>query len=106
MTKKETAKIMTLMGIAYPQYYRNMRKEEAEAVIDLWAEMFADDSLESVTIAIKGFIEGDEKGFPPQIGAVKAMLRKANIPKDGTPHPDGGVWFNGKQMFGIAPWNP
>lgn len=101
MTKLEAAKVAKLLSIAYPTYYRNMKNDEAEILIDLLAESFANNSLNEVSAAIKNFIATDTKGYPPVIGAIKREIHKSKIPTNGTPHPDGGVWLNGKQVLGV-----
>lgn len=76
MTREDVIKIMSVLRGAYPQFYRDISKQEALDTINLWAEMLRDDSPQMVAAAVKALIASDEKGFPPHIGAVKARLRQ------------------------------
>lgn len=75
MDRAEVLKIMSVLRGAYPQFYRNIDRKEAEATVGLWTEMFAHDEYPFVSAAVKALIESDSKGFPPHIGAVKEKLR-------------------------------
>ena len=69
MTRSETLAIMSILKAAYPGYYRDMKRQDAEAVVNLWAEMLADYPANLVAAAVKSHIASDRKGFPPHIGA-------------------------------------
>jgi len=83
MTLEETAYIMRLLETCYPQYYKGFNLEEKYQAAELWAAMFADDSLADVTAAVKAFIAADRKGFPPHIGAIKGYLHDRSSPAAG-----------------------
>ena len=85
MNQTETLKIMAVLRGAYPAFYRDMSRKEAESVVALWAEMFAEDDVAIVAAAVKALIATDEKGFPPHIGAVKARVRQLTQPAGMTP---------------------
>ena len=76
MTREETLAIMSVLKAAYPNYYRDMNRKDAEAVVDLWATMFTDEPAELVAMSVKAFIATDTKGFPPHIGAIKEAIGK------------------------------
>ena len=80
MTYEETLKIMSVLKAAYPSFYRDMKRDDALAAVELWASMFADDDFGIVCAAVKALIAGDEKGFPPVIGQVKARIRQLTEP--------------------------
>lgn len=80
MSRQEVLFIMAVLRAAYPSFYRNMSREDAQAAVDLWREMFADDPAPLVGAAVKALIASDEKGYPPHIGAVKAKLRQLTAP--------------------------
>lgn len=84
MTYEETLAIMSVLKAAYPSYYRDMKKADAESVVSLWAEMFADEPVQMVAMAVKSLIAADNKGFPPHIGAVKAHIVKIKNPDEMT----------------------
>lgn len=75
MIREEIIKLMSVLRGAYPQFYRDVSKTEALDTINLWADMFANDDAALVGAAVKSLIEGDEKGFPPTIGQIKAKIR-------------------------------
>ena len=75
MTRQETGVIMDILTTAYPRFYAGPDAPDMRKTISLWAEMFARDDVALVAAAVKSVIEGDEKGFPPTIGQVKAKLR-------------------------------
>ena len=85
MNQTETLKIMAVLRGAYPAFYRDMSRKEAESVAALWAEMFAEDDVAVVAAAVKALIATDDKGFPPHIGAVKAKVRQITQPSGMTP---------------------
>lgn len=85
MNQTETLKIMAVLRGAYPAFYRDMSRKEAESVVALWAEMFAEDDVAIVAAAVKALIATDDKGFPPHIGAVKAKVRQITQPSGMTP---------------------
>lgn len=85
MNQTETLKIMAVLRGAYPAFYRDMSRKEAESVVALWAEMFAEDDVAVVAAAVKALIATDDKGFPPHIGAVKAKVRQITQPSGMTP---------------------
>lgn len=75
MTIEETGIIMDILTAAYPRFYSGANVPDKENALMVWAEMFADDDVNLVRIAVKSLIEADDKGYPPHIGAVKAKIR-------------------------------
>lgn len=84
MTREETLAIMAVLRGAYPMYYRDMKRSEAESVVALWTEMFKDDDAQVVALAVKAHIANDKKGFPPHIGAIKEAIVKITAPEEMT----------------------
>lgn len=84
MTREETIAIMSVLKAAYPNFYKDMKRSEAESIIGLWAEMFRDDPAEVVAVAVKAHISSDKKGFPPHIGAIKEAIVKIKQPQQMT----------------------
>ena len=84
MSREETLAIMSVLRAAYPTYYRDMTRHEAESVVALWEEMFRDDTAEVVALAVKAHIANDKKGFPPHIGAIKEAIAKITTPEQMT----------------------
>ena len=84
MTREETIKILAVLRGAYPAFYRDITKQEAESTIALWESMFDEEPYELVAAAVKAFISGDRKGFPPAIGQVKERIRQITQPEEMT----------------------
>lgn len=74
MTRDETLKIMAVLKATYPNFYKDMTRRDAEGVVALWTDMFAEDSYNAVAAAVKAFIASDSKGFPPVVGQVKQRV--------------------------------
>ena len=85
MDRNETLSIMAVLKAAYPNYYKDMNRRDAESIVALWAEMFSGDDVRLVAAAVKALIATDSKGFPPHIGAVKEKLRQLTAPEQMTP---------------------
>ena len=81
MNYDETLAIMAVLKAAYPAYYRDMKRSEAEGIVSLWTEMFKDDPANMVAAAVKAYIASDTKGFPPHIGAIKDAIVKIKTPE-------------------------
>lgn len=75
MTRDDVIKIMSVLRGAYPHFYRDISKQEAYDTINLWTDIFSNDDASIVASAVKSLIDGDDKGFPPTIGQVKAKMR-------------------------------
>lgn len=84
MDRTETLAIMSVLKAAYPSYYRDMKRADAESVVALWAEMFSGDDYTVVAAAVKGLIATKTDSFPPPIGAVKAKVRQISNPDEMT----------------------
>lgn len=84
MDRTETLKILSVLRGAYPAFYRDTTKKEAEAIAGLWEDMFAEDDYVIVAAAVKALIVADSKGFPPVIGQIKERIRQLTEPKEMT----------------------
>ena len=56
MDKFETTSILAVLKAAYPKFYQGLSLEEANSIVNLWAEMFADNPAEIVATAVKAMI--------------------------------------------------
>lgn len=84
MTRDDTLDLLSILKAAYPTFYRDMTRRDADHVIDLWFEMFKDEPAEMVALAVKRHIATDKKGFPPHIGAIKDAIVKIQQPDEMT----------------------
>lgn len=82
MTREETLTVMGVLKAAYPGYYKDMGRRDAEGVVSLWEAMFADTPAQIVAAAVKAHIATDTKGFPPHIGAIKSAIVKITKPPE------------------------
>lgn len=84
MTREETLDLLSILKAAYPNFYRDMTRKDADYVIGLWSEMFKDEPVEIVALAVKAHIATDKKGYPPHIGAIKDAIVKIQQPDEMT----------------------
>ena len=73
MTREDTIKVLSILRVAYPNFYKGLSKQEANAVIDMWAMQFIDIPCDIVCIAINKLISTNK--FPPSIAEVKGKLK-------------------------------
>ena len=104
MQRNETLAIMAVLKAAYPRYYAGLNRRDAEDIVNLWTEMFANDSARDVTMAVKALIATDSKGFPPHIGAVKTALARLKAPEEMTEYEAWGTVANAlrNSLYGYA----
>lgn len=80
MDRNDTLKILSILRGAYPAAYRGMSKQEAESIVALWMDMFAENDVVSVATAVKKLIAEDTKGYQPSIGKVKSAVQEMTRP--------------------------
>lgn len=71
----DVRKVLALLWGAYPRFYKDLGDKAATDIENLWLDIFRNDDPRIVNAATVSFIEGDEKGFPPSIGQIKAKMR-------------------------------
>jgi hypothetical protein len=79
MTRNETIKVLALLKLAYPSFYKDMTKDTAIETIDFWSMMFAEEDLEIVLESVKALITTCK--FPPSIADVKEKIRFITLPR-------------------------
>ena len=84
MNRLETADILAVLKAAYPQFYNGLSPKEANKIVDLWAEMFKDEPVMVVAVAVKAMIASRTNTFPPNIGEIKEQITKMRMPKEMT----------------------
>lgn len=72
MDKIETTKILAVLKATYPNFYKDMSKQEINDTINIWSEMFKEEPYELITIVIKEVIATSE--YPPTIATIKKKL--------------------------------
>lgn len=73
MTKDETLKVLSILKVAYPNFYKGLSKQEANAVVSLWTMQFSNVPYDIVLIAINKLIATNT--FPPAIAEIKVKLK-------------------------------
>lgn len=79
MNRTEVLAVMSVLRAAYPSFYRGMSRDDAENAVNLWEDIFRYDDAGAVGLAVRDFIAGDDKGFPPALGQLKKRLPKQRI---------------------------
>lgn len=74
MTSGEMTQLLSIIKKAYPLFHKDINKEEAKNIVDLWHTMFEVDDVLLVIDAVKLYIATDTKGCPPTIGQIKAKM--------------------------------
>ena len=75
MTVNDTIAVLSILKSAYQSFYAKMTKQEAESVINLWSELFADDDAGIVKLGLKELI-CSHTGFPPDIAELKNKINE------------------------------
>ncbi len=75
MDKTETLKILSVLKAAYPHSYKGMSQRDADAMVNLWAVMFANEPYEAVNAAVYALISTRTVGYSPTVGEVKEKLQ-------------------------------
>ncbi len=73
MTRKETVEMLSLLRAAYPSFYSKIGKDQLEQIVSLWEEMFKEDDVATVKLALKNLISS-HKGYPPDIATLKEKI--------------------------------
>ena len=84
MTFEETRGILKIVKAEYPQSFRGISREDAEAKLNLWAEMFANDDVGLVGAAVKQIIVAGNREFAPNIGQIKDQMAKLTTTSPGS----------------------
>lgn len=80
MNRNETLLILGTLQTAYPSFYRGQTKEQIEATVRLWTDMFSDTEYALVEGAVRAIIATRVESFPPTIGLVNEMIQKLTSP--------------------------
>ena len=102
MTEAETIDLLSVLKAAYPNFYRDMTRKDADQVISLWTDMFKDEPAGLVALAVKRHIATDTKGFPPHIGAIKDAIGKIQQPEEMT---EIEAWNIVRKAIRSHPWD-
>lgn len=82
MTRQEALAVMAMLKTAYPNFYKDLSKEDINAAVNLWATMFSEESIQVVTEAIKALM--CTLKYPPTIADVKEKIAMITHPDEMT----------------------
>ena len=99
LNREEVIKVLAFLKVAYPSFYKNMRREEAEETINLYREMFADCDFKVVAVIVKEWIQSEK--FPPTVADIKqkiySLTTQEKLPMD--------LWASLKKAIGNSAYN-
>ena len=99
MTRDDTTVVLGILKTSYPNFYKGMEKKEMYATIDLWSEMFVNDDLNLVKVAVKELIQTLK--FPPTIADIKQKMyeltNQETLPTD--------LWASLKKAIGNSAYH-
>lgn len=72
MDREQAIVVLKLLKTAYPRFYADITKEDAENMVNLWIDMFKQDDPSLVILAVKELI--NTLKFPPAIADVKEKM--------------------------------
>lgn len=80
MDKAEAIQILSILKAAYPASFRNMKINDANAMISLWAAHFADIPYLMVQAAVNMRIDTADSDFAPNVAEIKTKIRDMQNP--------------------------
>ena len=84
MNKQETAKIIAVLQINYPDSFKNFNDTQLEGLVSLWTSVLADNTYQEVSNAVMAHIATDTGRFMPPVGVIKNMIVKLTTPQEMT----------------------
>lgn len=72
MNQNETRNILSLLKVAYPNQFRNMKKEDGESMLMLWSVQFKDYDYSQVLNVVQ--IHVSKSQYIPSIAEIKGMI--------------------------------
>ena len=78
MNREETKDILKVLRVGYPSFYKDLKKQEADEIIDLWSTMFSSETVRVVIEAVKSLM--CTLKYPPTIADVKEKIAMITQP--------------------------
>ncbi len=82
MTRAEVIASLKILKVAYPAFYSRMTRSSAEDTIAVWCEMFRDEDVDVMKLALYKIIE-EHTNFPPTIADIKTKIKEMRIAATG-----------------------
>lgn len=80
MNKEEIIKMLSILRVAYPNFYKGFNKQELEATVNVYQEMFKGEDSKLVLTALKDVINTNE--YPPTIATIKSRMYELTHKED------------------------
>lgn len=81
MDRIETLKIFSAIKAEYRNHFKDITAVDANAMVDLWTDMFADVDYNIVGAAVKSYMLTNTSGHPPKVGQINEIIRKLTQPE-------------------------
>ena len=81
MDRTDTLKIFSVIKAEYRNHFKDITSVDANAMVDLWTEMFADVDYAIVSAAVKSYILSNTSGHPPKVGQINSIIQKLTQPE-------------------------
>ena len=72
MNLSETAKIIKIMTLSFPNY----KPEDMEGTLQVWQYMLKDYTYNDINMALETYIQGNSSGFAPSIGQIINLIHE------------------------------
>lgn len=82
MNKADTLRLLTVLQTAYPQFYAKKSEEEMDDVINLYMDLFEDEPVELVAMAVKALIKTRTSTWPPSPGEINEKIMQITQPEE------------------------
>ena len=73
MTLEESAKLLAMIKLAYPNSYKGIDNDTTLATVNMWHRAFKDTPYGIIEMALDHFVKGSK--FPPTIADINEELR-------------------------------
>ena len=97
MTKKEVAQIIGIMQVVYPDNFKNLSSDALQALISVWATVFADDPASAVQAAVMAHVSASTDRFMPPPAVIKQRLIDIKVGDELTPAEAWQLAYNAAQ---------
>lgn len=81
MTLEETAKIISVLHLNYPDTAREFSDDMLTSKIRLWHSVFERDPYQIVSAAVMAYIQTSTERFMPNVGIIREQIRKLTEPE-------------------------
>ena len=74
MNREETRLILNTLKVNYPGSFRQMTRDEMQAMLNLWSQQFEKLPYQAVERAVGSIISTDTREFAPNVGQIKSRI--------------------------------